>query len=70
VGVLNAGANHSGETTYDVTPTGPKGFQVSTFCDGAVARIVGDFASLVEAEALMRQLDAGQSHDAAGRGLP
>ena len=61
------------KTTYHVTLTGPKGFQVSMSCDGAVARIVGDFASLVEAEAfadMMRQLDAGQSHDAAGRGLP
>jgi len=58
--------------TYDVTPTGPKGFQVSTPRAGGAPHIVGDFASLVEAEAfanVMRRLDAGQSHDAEGRGL-
>lgn len=59
--------------TYDVTPTGPMGFQVTaTPLPGAVPHVVGNFASLVEAEAFadtMRQLDAGQSHDAAGKGL-
>jgi hypothetical protein len=60
--------------TYDVIPTGPKGFQVpATPFPGAVPHIVGNFASLVEAEAfagMMRRLDAGQSHDAARRELP
>jgi hypothetical protein len=58
--------------TYDVTAIGPKGFQISTPCPDGVPHILGDFASLVEAEAfadVMRQLDTGQSHDAAGRDL-
>lgn len=58
--------------TYDVTAAGPKGFQVRAARAGGAPYVVGDFASLGEAEAfadVMRQLDAGQSHDAAGRGL-
>jgi hypothetical protein len=58
--------------TYDVTPIGPKGFQVRATRTGGEPYIVGDFASLIEAEAfaeVMRRLDAGQSHNADGRGL-
>jgi hypothetical protein len=52
--------------TYDVTVTGPLGFQVSVL--GLYlhdARLMGDFGSLQEAEAFadrMREIDAGPSH--------
>jgi hypothetical protein len=48
--------------TYDVTATGPKGFQVSV--TGPAPRgtsLIGDFGSLYEAEAFadqMRKIDA------------
>jgi hypothetical protein len=57
---------------YDVTPSGPKGFQVRATRTGGEPYIVGNFASLVEAEAFaqaMRRLDAGQSPSAEGRDL-
>ena len=52
--------------TYNVTVTGPLGFQVSVFGpylrDG---RLIGDFGSLQEADAFadrMREIDAGRSY--------
>ena len=54
--------------TYDVTATGPKGFQVSV--TGPAPRgtsLIGDFGSLQEAEAFadqMREIDAGRSYSA------
>jgi len=52
--------------TYDVTATGPMGFQVSLarpYPHGT--SLMGDFCSLQEAEAFaekMREIDAGRSH--------
>ena len=54
--------------TYDVTATGPKGFQVSLarpYPHGT--SLIGDFGSLHEAEAFvdqMREIDAGRSYSA------
>jgi hypothetical protein len=51
--------------TYDVTATGPLGFQVSVLgSHPRDARLIGDFGSLQEAEAFadrMREIDAGAS---------
>jgi hypothetical protein len=52
--------------TYDVTVTGPLGFQVSVLGPYLRdARLMGDFGSLQEAEAFadrMREIDAGRSY--------
>ena len=52
--------------TYDVTVTGPLGFQVSVLGPYLRdARLIGDFGSLQEAEAFadrMREIDAGRSY--------
>ena len=57
--------------TYDVTATGPKGFQVSvTGLHPHGTSLIGDFASLQEAEAFadqMRVIDADRSHSAWSR---
>ena len=57
--------------TYDVTATGPKGFQVSvTGPDPRGTSLIGDFGSLHEAEAFadqMRVIDADRSHSAWSR---
>jgi hypothetical protein len=47
--------------TYDVTATGPEGFQVSVICQPRGTSLIGDFGSLQEAEAfaeMMREIDA------------
>jgi hypothetical protein len=52
--------------TYDVTVTGPLGFQVSVVGPRLRgARLIDDFGSLREAEAFadrMREIDAGRSY--------
>jgi hypothetical protein len=52
--------------TYDVTVTGPLGFQVSALGPYlSDALLIGDFGSLQEAEAFadrMREIDAGRSY--------
>ena len=52
--------------SYNVTVTGPLGFQVSVLGPyPRDARLIGDFGSLQEAEAFadrMREIDAGRSH--------
>ena len=52
--------------TYDVTVTGPLGFQVSVLGPyPRDARLISDFGSLQEAEAFadqMREIDAGRSY--------
>lgn len=52
--------------TYDVTATGPMGFQVSLARPYPHdTRLIGDFCSLQEAEAFankMREIDAGPSY--------
>jgi hypothetical protein len=48
--------------TYEVTATGPKGFQVTTIGADGLAAIADDFCTLLEAEAFaytLRRLDAG-----------
>ena len=54
--------------TYDVTATGPRGFQVSvTGPAPRGASLISDFGSLHEAEAFadqMRKIDAGRSYSA------
>ena len=57
--------------TYDVTATGPKGFQVSVTGPHPLGTsLIGDFGSLQEAEAFadqMRVIDADRSHSAWNR---
>jgi hypothetical protein len=52
--------------TYNVTVTGPLGFQVSVLGPyPRYDRLIGDFGSLQEAEGFadkMREIDAGRSH--------
>ena len=52
--------------TYNVTVTGPLGFQVSVLGPyPRTARLIGDFGSSQEAEAFvdrMREIDAGRSY--------
>ena len=52
--------------TYNVTVTGPLGFQVSVLGPyPSTARLIGDFGSSQEAEAFadwMREIDAGRSY--------
>jgi len=69
VGNANPAVPYSDMVRYDVTPTGPKGYQVTAIgplLDGA---LVGDFCSEADAEAFaerMRQIDAAPPHTSAG----
>ena len=50
---------------YEVTATGPKGYQVTAIISGWQDALVGDFCSKVAAEefaATMRQIDTDPSH--------
>jgi hypothetical protein len=54
---------------YEVTPTGPKGYQVSAIGPEWDGVVVGDFSTEAAAEAFaeqMRQIDADPSHAANG----
>ncbi|MEJ0017636.1 MAG: hypothetical protein WDN25_13920 [Acetobacteraceae bacterium] len=58
---------------YVVSAAGPRGFQVTTAGSSETHIVLGDFATLHEADAFaetMRRLDAGKSHDADGNELP
>jgi hypothetical protein len=64
---IRIGPCHIGRMiSYNVTVTGPLGFQVSVLCAYPPdARPIGDFGSLQEADAFadrMREIDAGRSH--------
>ena len=51
--------------TYEVTATGPTGYQVTAISPDWQGALVGDFCSALAAEAfveLMRQIDADRSH--------
>ena len=55
--------------TYDVTASGPEGFQVSVTHPVYGAHLIGNFRSLLAAEMFadkMREIDVGPSHSAAG----
>ena len=54
-----------GMATYEVTPTGPKDYQVTVITPEFQGVVAGDFASLEEAEAFaddMRKIDAVAGH--------
>jgi hypothetical protein len=56
---------------YEVTATGPKGYQVTVVDPQWNGALVGDFCSEGAAEAFaeqMRQIDAASSHASAGSG--
>jgi hypothetical protein len=56
--------------TYEVTATGPKGYQVTAISPEWQGAVVGDFCSKDTAEVFaerMRQIDADPSH---GRQVP
>jgi hypothetical protein len=57
-----------GMITYEVTFTGPQGYQVIAISPDFHGAVVGDFCSLQVAEAFanrMREIDTGGSHSTA-----
>ena len=62
-----------GMITYEVTSTGPQGYQVIAISPEFQGAVVGDFCSLQAAEAFanrMREIDTAGFHSAASSAPP